>query len=62
MPDEIKGDKLEPDDFPVHAERTELKTQDGEKIAEAKSKKIAEDIAQRLNEQAHREEEDRWSA
>ena len=62
MPEEINGDDLAPDDFPVHAERTELKTQDGEKIAEAKSKKLAEEIAQRLNEQAQREEEDRWSA
>lgn len=62
MPDPMGGDELEPDDFPVHAERNELKTQDGEKIAEAKTKQLAENIAQRLNEQAHREEEDRWSA
>lgn len=62
MPDDPKADELAPDDFPVHAEQTELKTQDGEKIAEATSKTIAENIAQRLNEQAQREEEDRWSA
>lgn len=62
MPEQPNGDELAPDDFPVQADRTELKTQDGEKIAEAKTKKLAEDIAERLNEQAHREEEDRWSA
>ncbi|WP_420131960.1 hypothetical protein [Rhodopseudomonas sp.] len=62
MPDQAGGNELEADDFPVHADRTELKTQDGEKIAEAKTKTLAEEIAQRLNEQAHREEEDRWSA
>ena len=62
MPDETKANELGPDDFPVHAEQTNLKTHEGEKIAEAKSKQIAENIAQRLNEQAHREEEDRWSA
>jgi len=62
MPDQNNADELEPDDFPVQVERTELKTQDGEKIAEAKTKALAENIAQRLNEQAQREEEDRWSA
>jgi hypothetical protein len=62
MADQNKDDELSPDDFPVEAERTAVKTQDGETIAEAKTKKLAEDIAHRLNEQASREEEDRWSA
>jgi len=62
MVDGEDDEALAPDDFPIEAERTALKTQDGETIAEAKTKQIAENIAQRLNEQADREEEDRWSA
>lgn len=57
-----KGKPLEPDDFPIEAEHEALKTQTGEKIAEAKSDKLAEHIAERLNEQAYQEECDRWSA
>lgn len=53
---------LDPDDFPIETEHDKLKTQDGEKIAEAKNEKLAEQIAERLNEQAYQEECDRWSA
>lgn len=54
--------ELEPQDFPIEADKTALKTSDGQPIAEAKSKKLADDIADRLNEQAYREEQDCWSA
>lgn len=63
MPDKDGQDtSLEPDDFPVEAERETLRTHTGEKIAEAKSDKLAEQIAERLNEHAYKEECDRWSA
>ncbi|MCD0417381.1 MAG: hypothetical protein QM576_02675 [Rhodopseudomonas sp.] len=53
---------LQPDDFPIEVERSALKTTDGKTIAEAKTKKLAADIADRLNEQADREQQDCWSA
>ena len=34
----------------------------GKNIAEARTKKTAEDVAERLNAEEHRREEDRWSA
>ena len=49
---------LKPDDFPVEFEGEELVTADGKPIAPA----IAEDIADRLNEDDQRKEQDRWSA
>jgi len=57
-----ESSKLEPDDFPIVTDRQTLRTHDGEAIAQAKSKKLADDIADRLNEQAYREEQDCWSA
>ena len=53
---------LKPDDFPVEVEGEELVTVDGKPIAKAKTPAIAEDIADRLNEDDCRKEEDRWSA
>lgn len=53
---------LEPDDFPVEVEGEELVTADGKPIAKAKTPAIAEDIADRLNEDDYRKEQDRWSA
>lgn len=53
---------LQPDDFPIEVERSALKTTDGKTIAEAKNKKLADNIADRLNEQADREQQDCWSA
>ena len=50
------------DDFPLQVEGEELVTADGKPIAEAKTPAIAEDIADRLNEDDHRKEQDRWSA
>ena len=52
---------IHPNDFPVEADRTTLKTNKGKPIAEAESDPVAEEIADRLNDQAYREEQDRWS-
>jgi hypothetical protein len=52
---------LKPDDFPVEAENEKLKTHKGQKIADASSEELAENIAERLNDQAHQEDQDRWS-
>ena len=51
-----------PTDFPVELEGEELVTADGKPIAKAKTPAIAEDIADRLNEDDYRKEQDRWSA
>ena len=60
---EMPNDKpLKPDDFPVEVEGDELMTADGKPIARAKTPAIAEDIADRLNEDDYRKEQDRWSA
>ena len=53
---------LTPDDFPIEADKDKLRTLKGEPVASAKSEQIADQLAERLNEQAHREEQDRWSA
>ena len=53
---------LKPADFPVEVEGDELMTADGKPIARAKTPAIAEDIADRLNEDDYRKEQDRWSA
>jgi hypothetical protein len=54
--------RLKPNDFPVKVEGEELVTADGKPIAKAKTAAVAEDIADRLNENDHRKEQDRWSA
>ncbi|WP_199198391.1 hypothetical protein [Bradyrhizobium sp. MOS002] len=48
-------------DFPVEVEKTTVKTNTGKPLAEAESEPVAEEIADRLNEQAYREEHERWS-
>lgn len=53
---------LTPDDFPLEADKDKLRTHKGEPVASAESAEIADELADRLNEQAHREEQDRWSA
>lgn len=58
----MSKDKLKPEDFPIEADKDKLKTHKGETVAEAQSEQIADEIADRLNEQAHKEEQDRWSA
>jgi len=57
-----KDQALKPDDFPIEAKDKKLLTSDGQPIASAESPKVAEEVAERLNEHAHQEGEDRWSA
>ncbi|MBR0905326.1 MULTISPECIES: hypothetical protein [Bradyrhizobium] len=57
----MKKPAIHPDDFPVKADETTVKTNKGKPLADAESEPVAEDIADRLNEQAYREEHDRWS-
>ena len=59
MPD---NETLKPDDFPVQTSRKQIVKSDGKTIAEARTKKTAEDVAERLNAEEDRREEDRWSA
>jgi hypothetical protein len=53
---------LNPDDFPVHVEGDKIKKRDGTPIAEAEDDTEAADIAERLNDDEARREEDKWSA
>lgn len=58
-----KDDKpLEPEDFPLRTEDKKIVKSDGEPIAEARNKKIADEVAERLNAEEEIREEDRWSA
>ena len=60
---DMPNDKpLKPDDFPIEVEGEKLVTADGKPIAKAKTPAIAEDIAERLNEDDYRKEQDGWSA
>lgn len=52
---------IHPEDFPVESSETTVKTNKGKPLADAESEPVAEEIADRLNEQAYREEHDRWS-
>jgi hypothetical protein len=54
-------EQLKPDDFPVHTEKKKIIQTDGIEIAEAKTTKIAEDVADRLNSEEAQREEDRWA-
>jgi len=56
------GDQLKSDDFPLHAEQDKIKRQDGKLVAKTASDEMAKEIAERLNCDEHRREEDRWSA
>jgi predicted HAD superfamily Cof-like phosphohydrolase len=58
MPDK---EQLKPDDFPVHAVKNKIVKPDGKDIADARSPKIAEEVAERLNAEEDRREEDRWA-
>ena len=53
---------LQPDDFPVHVENDKIKKQDGTPLAEAEDPATAADVAERLNDDEARREEDKWSA
>ena len=54
-----KEKPLKPDDFPIEADDKKLKTSKGKPIASTESDAIADDLAERVNEQA--EECDRWA-
>ncbi|MGF6426526.1 hypothetical protein [Bradyrhizobium elkanii] len=58
----MKKPKIKPEDFPVEADKKQIKTDKGKPVATAEDEPLAEEIADRLNEQANREEQDRWSA
>ena len=53
---------LKPDDFPVNADGTKIKKQDGTTIASTDEAAIAEDVVDRLNADEAQREEDKWSA
>ena len=53
---------LEPDDFPVNADGKKITKQDGTPIANTEDPAVAEDVAERLNDDEARREEDKWSA
>jgi hypothetical protein len=53
---------LNPNDFPVHVEGDKIKKQDGGPVAKGEDPAVAADVAERLNEDEARREEDKWSA
>lgn len=53
---------LRPEDFPVNAEGRKIKKQDGRPLANAEDPAVAEDFAERVNDDEARREEDKWSA
>ena len=53
---------LKPDDFPVNAEGKKIKKQDGRPISDTDDPAVAADVAERLNDDEARREEDNWSA
>ena len=53
---------LRPEDFPVNADGKKIKKQDGTPIADTEDPAIASEVAERLNEDEARREEDKWSA
>ena len=55
-------EKLKPEDFPVHTKEKKIVKNDGKTIADASDKKVAEDVAERLNADEDLREQDRWSA
>ena len=53
---------LKPDDFPVNADGKKIKKQDGTQIADTDDPAVASDVAERLNDDEARREDDKWSA
>jgi hypothetical protein len=53
---------LKPDDFPVSAEDKKIKKQDSTTIANTDDTAVADDVAERLNQDEARREQDKWSA
>ena len=59
---EPDGEQLKPDDFPLQADKDKVKRKDGKPVARTENAEMATEIAERLNCEEHRREEDRWSA
>ena len=57
-----KAKALDGDDFPVQVEQDKIKTKDGEPVATAETEEKAEDVAERLNDDAWRRHEENWNA
>jgi hypothetical protein len=53
---------LTPNDFPLQVEGDKIKKQDGTPVAEAEDPNTAADVAERLNDDEARREENKWSA
>ncbi|UFZ05565.1 hypothetical protein LQG66_04390 [Bradyrhizobium ontarionense] len=53
---------LKPNDFPLEAEQGRVCRQDGKPIARTNTDAMAHEIAERLNADEQRREEDKWSA
>ena len=53
---------LKPDDFPVNAEGKKIKKRDGTPIANTEDPAVAAEVAERLNDDEARREDDKWSA
>jgi hypothetical protein len=53
---------LTPDDFPINADDKKIKKQDGTPLANTDDPAVAADVAERLNDDEARREEDKWSA
>ena len=53
---------LKPDDFPLHVEGNTIKKQGGKSVATIEDPAQAADVADRLNEDEDRREQDKWSA
>jgi len=53
---------LQANDFPVNAEGKKIKKQDGAPTADTDDPAVADDVAERINEDEARREEDKWSA
>jgi hypothetical protein len=57
-----KKPPIEPEAFPLEIEGKKIKGKRGKTIAITESDTATADIAERLNEDEERKEEDRWSA
>jgi hypothetical protein len=55
-------EQLTPADFPLHSDQRKVRGQDGKPIADTDNEKMAGEIADRLNADEERREEDKWSA
>ena len=58
----MESKKLDDDAFPVKVDRKKIKTRNDEPVATAENEETAEDVAERLNDDAWRRHEDNWSA